>query len=113
MPGIWRTALCVSVLGWAALVPAQVAFLHAAPPRQTATTSSPSVSPQRALVDKYCVGCHNQRAKVGGLMLDTADVANISIEPAVWEKVVLKLRSRSMPPVGMPRPEAAEYDRFA
>ena len=41
------------------------------------TGSSPSPGSQRALVDRYCVTCHNQRLKTGGLALDTVDLANV------------------------------------
>jgi len=32
---------------------------------------------QRAIVDKYCVGCHNARVKSGGLMLDSLDLSRL------------------------------------
>ena len=64
----------------------------------------------RATFDKYCVSCHNQKLKMAGLMLDTLDVNNIGSQPEVWEKVVRKLRSASMPPAGVPRPDKATYE---
>ena len=69
--------------------------------------------PARQLVDKYCVGCHNQRTKAGDLILDTADYAAIPAHSATWEKVVKKLRSGTMPPPGAPRPDAASYNAAA
>ncbi len=69
--------------------------------------------PARQLVDKYCVGCHNQRTKTGDLILDTADYAAIPAHSAMWEKVVKKLRSGTMPPPGAPRPDAASYNAAA
>lgn len=65
----------------------------------------------RALLDKYCVGCHNERRKAnaGGLALDQIDASRIGDNPQVWEKVVSKLRSREMPPGGMPRPDGPTY----
>jgi len=66
----------------------------------------------RALLDKYCVTCHNQQARTAGLMLDKADVSDIPSgvpsNPEIWEKVIRKLRSGTMPPPGNPRPEKAE-----
>jgi hypothetical protein len=58
------------------------------------------------------VTCHNQRLKTADLLLDTADdrVAN---ESDTWEKVVVQLRSRAMPPPNMPRPDAATYAAVA
>ncbi|HTC36612.1 MAG TPA: DUF1592 domain-containing protein [Bryobacteraceae bacterium] len=63
----------------------------------------------RAVLDKYCVTCHNQRLKTGGLALDTLDLGKIPAQAETWEKVILKLRAGTMPPAGMPRPDAATY----
>jgi mono/diheme cytochrome c family protein len=69
-------------------------------------------SPARALVSKYCVTCHNERLKTAGLLLDKADdqIGNAS---DTWERVVVQLRGRSMPPSNMPRPDNATYDAVA
>ena len=67
----------------------------------------------RAVLDKYCVSCHNQRLKTGGLTLDNLDLAKVPAQAEVWEKVILKLRAGLMPPVGLPRPDAATYSQFA
>ncbi|HUA21150.1 MAG TPA: DUF1592 domain-containing protein [Bryobacteraceae bacterium] len=70
------------------------------------------VSPDRALINQYCVVCHNQRAKTAGLMLDQADVDHPADHAEIWEKVVRKLRGGMMPPQGMPRPAQARLDAF-
>jgi hypothetical protein len=70
-------------------------------------------TPARALVNQYCVSCHNQKLKTANLMLDTADAAHVSNSAETWEKVIVKLRSRSMPPPGLPRPDNATYDSAA
>jgi hypothetical protein len=68
---------------------------------------------RRAMLDKYCVGCHNQKAKVGNLMLDKLDVAHIGPDNAeLDEKVVRKLRAGLMPPAKMPRPPADQLNAF-
>ena len=67
---------------------------------------------QRAFLDRYCVTCHNERLKTAGLMLDTVDVGQVAANAAVLEKVVRKLRSGQMPPVGRPRPDPATRDAF-
>ena len=69
-----------------------------------AQSTAPAPSPQRALLDRYCVTCHNQRLQTGGLALDAADVSRVGEAPDVWERVVLKLRGGMMPPAGRPRP---------
>jgi mono/diheme cytochrome c family protein len=68
--------------------------------------------PPRALLDTYCVTCHNERARVGGLELDKMDPARIPDDAETWEKVVRKLRGGMMPPQGMPRPDQATLEAF-
>ena len=67
----------------------------------------------QAVVKMYCVGCHNDRRRTGGLALDTVDGSNPGAHPAIWEKVVAKLRQASMPPPGSPRPDVATYEALA
>src|SRR5262245_46362331 len=67
----------------------------------------PTGAPQRAMLDKYCVTCHNERLKTAGLMLDKMDLNQVPEHAETWEKVILKLRGGMMPPLGAPRPEAA------
>ena len=85
-----------------ALLAASVALRAGEPSPQAAIPSS-TPSPERATLDRYCVSCHNSRARAGGLALDTADVARVGATAATWEKVVRKLRGRMMPPPGLPR----------
>jgi mono/diheme cytochrome c family protein len=65
-----------------------------------------SAAAERALLDKYCVTCHNQRLQTAGLSLDKLDPASMHDHAETWEKVVRKLRAGMMPPSGMPRPDA-------
>src|SRR3989454_908650 len=69
-----------------------------------------STPPARTVVDQYCVGCHNDKANVGGLALNNIDVTRAGDHPEVWEKVIRKLRGRMMPPPGRPRPDERGYD---
>jgi Protein of unknown function (DUF1592)/Protein of unknown function (DUF1588)/Protein of unknown function (DUF1587)/Protein of unknown function (DUF1585)/Protein of unknown function (DUF1595) len=68
--------------------------------------------PQRALLDQYCVGCHNQRSKTAGVMFDTMDLSDVSRQPEIWEKAVRKLRGGLMPPPGARQPDRAMVDTF-
>lgn len=61
-----------------------------------ASAETPAID--RSIIDGYCVGCHNQRAKTAGIILDTADVTRIGENAELWEKVVRKLRGGMMPP---------------
>ena len=56
---------------------------------------------QQNLLDRYCVGCHNEQLETGGLALDRHDVMQVEADPAVWETVVRKLRAGAMPPAPM------------
>jgi hypothetical protein len=67
---------------------------------------------QRQIVDKYCVTCHNQRLKTGGLALDTLDFTKVPDDAETWEKVLQKLHAGAMPPAGMPRPDAASLTQL-
>src|SRR6185295_15128138 len=83
------------------------------PSIQAAQTSA-DASTVRATVDRYCVTCHNSRATTSatasGVVLDRADLNHVADEPALWEKVVRKLRTGSMPPEGQPRPDRATHE---
>ena len=70
------------------------------------------VTPQRALLDQYCVRCHNERRMSGEFRLDDADVSAVGAHGELWERVVGKLRAGMMPPAGMPRPDKVTYDGF-
>ena len=63
----------------------------------------------RAVIEKYCVTCHNERLKTAGLMLDKADIDHAGANAEVWEKVLRKLGTGEMPPPGRPRPDPATY----
>ena len=69
----------------------------------------------RAVLDRYCITCHNDRLRTGGLNLeaDAVDAADPSRHANVWERVIAKLRTGAMPPPGRPRPEEATYDAVA
>ena len=88
--------------------------VNAASARATEARTLPrAATPQRALIDQYCVGCHNERRKTAGLMLDKLDITATGSNAEVIEKVIRKLRSGAMPPVGMPRPDRAQAQAFA
>ncbi|OFW21019.1 MAG: hypothetical protein A3H97_04600 [Acidobacteria bacterium RIFCSPLOWO2_02_FULL_65_29] len=77
------------------------------------TTPAAARTPARELVTTYCVSCHNQRLKTANLMLDTVDADQVANSAEEWEKVIVKLRSRAMPPPGARRPDNATYDSVA
>jgi hypothetical protein len=78
-----------------------------ATPRPAPMTSRAAAPAQdhNAVVKQYCVGCHNERSKAGGLVLADFDIAQIADNAAVGEKMILKLQAGMMPPPGSRRPE--------
>jgi mono/diheme cytochrome c family protein len=67
----------------------------------------------RAVINQYCIGCHNSKLKTAGLELDTLDISQPGDHAEQWEKVARKLRTAEMPPPGLPRPDAATYRAVA
>lgn len=80
--------------------------------RQAASPSSDAAAP-KAVLEQYCIICHNQRLRTAGLALDAVDVSKPGANSEVWERVIAKLRAGSMPPPGRPRPDAATYNAVA
>ena len=80
----------------------------AAPLQAAGQTEAPS----RALLDRYCVTCHNERLQTAGVMFDRVDIDRADVHRELFEKVTSKLRSGQMPPQGRPRPEPAAVDAF-
>ena len=112
MSGAFTTVTrgCALMLGSLCVAASALGTIRAASPQEAPTTSV--ASSYRALVNRYCVTCHNDRARTGGLALDTLDVANLGYDAEVWEKVVRKLRAGMMPPPGRPRPDQPTYEAF-
>ena len=67
----------------------------------------------RAALDRFCVRCHNDRLRTADLALDTHGLADVGTDAEIWERVIVKLRSRTMPPAGNPRPAEATYRAVA
>jgi mono/diheme cytochrome c family protein len=66
-----------------------------------------------AVLNQYCVTCHNQRTMTANLAIDRLNPERVQQNPAAWEKVVRKLRTGTMPPAGSPRPAPEVYDATA
>ena len=97
--------LALGLSGWI------VAALSAQSPTQAKPASATAfASPVKPIVDTYCITCHNQKSRTGGLSLEGVDAAHPSTNPELWERVIAKLRAGAMPPPGMPRPDAQAYD---
>ena len=98
----------------AAMVPIAVAFVFGQS-AQTAPASKSTVAAgvnarvdtQRAIVNQYCVTCHNAKLKTANLLLDQLDLAHLGEHAETGELMIRKLRAGMMPPTGMPRPAPA------
>ena len=83
----------------------------------TQTAAQPQGNPQeyKAMVDRYCLGCHNARSNTPAanpLRLDNVDLTNVARDAATWERVIKKLAVGAMPPQGMPHPGAEPLKAF-
>ncbi|HIN10117.1 MAG TPA: DUF1587 domain-containing protein, partial [Acidobacteria bacterium] len=112
-----RVVSCGCMVAVAAACYLYVARLDAAGPQatsvQTPSTAVSTASPgPRALLDQYCVTCHNERLATAGLRLDVSDIEHVGAGADTWEKVVQKLRSGEMPPPGRRRPDKPTLDAF-
>jgi mono/diheme cytochrome c family protein len=104
-------ASVIAVAG--SLGPSQAATPHPQTPNSVAsptTTPRAAAAAERALLDQYCVACHNNRAKTANLSLEGLDLSTVGDHPELWEKVVRKLRAGVMPPPDIRRPSLAEYE---
>ena len=79
----------------------------------TAGIAPAPASEAGAVLNQYCVSCHNGRLKTANLAIDLLNPERVQQNPAEWEKVVRKLRAGTMPPPGNPRPSPEVYDTTA
>src|ERR1700674_5833773 len=82
----------------------------AVPQKRAVKPATVPLAAARATIDQYCVSCHNQKAKIGGLQLDKLDLSHVGENAETWEKVVRKLRAGMMPPAGVKRPDSTTYE---
>ena len=80
--------------------------------QQSAAKATAPAPSSRAFVDTYCVSCHSDALKTGGLTLQSADLANVPAAVETWEKVIRKVRANAMPPQGARHPEKPATEAF-
>ena len=105
---------------WVTFVSAQSASQQSAPPpvpqpapatmKASAATMAGDPATRRALVNQYCVTCHNAKLKTANLLLDELDLGSLAAHPAVAEKIIRKMRAGLMPPTGARRPDPATLE---
>ena len=79
----------------------------------TARAEAQATAPNQALINRYCVTCHNQRLKTAKLELDKLELTHPEKDAVAWERAIRKLRGGMMPPPGAPRPAAADAQALA
>ncbi len=87
--------------------------LAAAPQQSDKQAPGAAADPNRALVNRYCVTCHNSKLKTANLAFDAIDLAHPAKDALTWERAIRKLRGGMMPPPGAPRPPLAAVNSFA
>ncbi len=108
-----RSTFALFALAWAAALGGGADLAARQAPQPPAIPATPAPALVRTTLDKYCVGCHNQRAHIAGLALDAVDPADPGANAELWEKVVSRLEQGSMPPPGRPRPDQDTYRAMA
>src|SRR2546428_7470460 len=92
-----------------------------ASPAVMQTSTVAQADQHRAMLNTYCVTCHNTRLKTGGLALDGEVLDRLDRQSTgqsagddaqVWEKALRKLRGHQMPPPGSPQPPQKDVDSF-
>ena len=111
-PGTTRAAFATRCAVCLVAFAAASAALFQPRPATAAQTPVEAELPSRALLDQYCVTCHNERLKTAGVMLDAADLSRVDLHRELFEKVVRKLRNGQMPPQGRRRPETSAVSTF-
>ncbi len=92
------------------------ASVEAGPSQAAAPDRGSEIQGHSALLQRYCLTCHTQRMVDRGTVpveLESADLENVPAQAEIWEKVIRKVRTGTMPPLGRPRPDAAAADRLA
>jgi hypothetical protein len=82
-------------------------------PGKPSSATSPSSLDERALINDYCITCHDNDKEKGGLTLEKFDPARAAKNAEVAEKMIRKLRAGMMPPAGAERPAPETLQAFA
>ncbi|MCH2460296.1 MAG: DUF1587 domain-containing protein [Gemmatimonadetes bacterium] len=101
LPLKWAFALAIFSIASGLLIP------------HSAVAQSPEAQLLTETIDQYCSRCHSDRRSEAGLSLEDIDLSQVGEHGSIAESVVSKLRNRTMPPLGRPRPDEATYDALA
>jgi mono/diheme cytochrome c family protein len=102
----------ITIISLAVVLSASLAGVFTASPVTTTaqTAAASTADAQLATIKQYCAGCHNDRAKTGGVSFDGITADSVGQHAELFEKAVRKLRGRVMPPPGAKQPDGAAID---
>src|SRR5436190_24236598 len=102
------------LVGWVVLVTAVLGYGQAAGAQRPSENTAGTAAAERAVLDQYCVTCHNDRTRRANLSLEKLDLStHVTENPQFWENVIRKLRAGVMPPPGLRRPDLVTYTGLA
>ncbi|MCY4122020.1 MAG: DUF1587 domain-containing protein, partial [Acidobacteria bacterium] len=110
---LWLVSICLLAAWAGSSSPAAQTVAPAVPAVEQAVAPAVPAAEHGRVLRRYCVGCHNDRTLTAGLTLQSLDLARVGEhrhETEVWEKVIRKLSTRSMPPADRPRPDDATHN---
>ena len=106
-----RVGLVRGLLASAGALAVAVAMLHA--PGKADAQTAPTPADHQQLLTRYCQGCHNDRAKTGGLTVQPLKLDNLAANDETWEKILRKVSLGEMPPSGAARPPKETLTEFS
>ncbi len=107
---MWATALvAIGVAQRPATTRPPGAVRAPAPAAASPSTTPANAADQNPVIKRYCVACHNDKMKPGGLSLEKFDATHAADDAEVAERMIRKLQAGLMPPPGVPRPVPEAY----
>jgi hypothetical protein len=83
-----------------------------ASPAEPIPVSDTFAAKGQPFIQKFCVGCHNDKKDSGGLNLAHVDGKSVASDRETWETVRRRVSMKEMPPKNKPRPEDSERATF-
>src|SRR5437762_12827538 len=99
---------------WVVLVTAVLGYGQASGPQRPSENTSVTAAAKRAVLDQYCVTCHNDRTRRANLSLEKLDLStHVTENPQCWENGIRERRAGVIAPPGMRRPDLVTYTGLA
>src|SRR5580698_9911271 len=88
-------------------------LVSATSPAAKSWQQTPAANAHGALIQRYCLGCHNDKLKTANISFQAANLSKVADNPALWEKALHKLQTNQMPPAGLPGPSVESRQALA